>query len=120
MILNTLAASLLLVSTAQDLGEGAAVQPDPFATFAEAIEVSIAVGDGDYLTESIDLAALSQLISKGIDTPRGFKKDFFEGVKRSLQFGQQVVDNNLNFDGTYEFLRIMPDAPRRALPPPRG
>lgn len=95
--------------------EGAADQAAPFAAFAEEIEASIAEGNGSFLTESLDLKALVEQISTGLDVSPRFKEIYLKALTNRMALGEETVESNASGNGTYEFLRMMPDRPKRAL-----
>jgi len=115
MLRTLLALSPFFAPASSAFGQESEPAVDRFVAFATALEESTRAWDPSFLEENFDFDAFMLTVTRDIEVEDVFRRAFSEAVRDNFSFGEVVVQNLTQFDGTYVFLRMLPGEPPRAL-----
>ena len=112
--------SCLLVRAEAQTQPGPAATPKPataadapapagdaaYVAFAKKVEAGIAAGNGAALDANIDMAAIAESATAGINAPPAIKRGYIDGMKGSMPLGAQIVREVQSKEHSYRFLRL--------------
>lgn len=95
------------------LAQDESVDAEPFVAFSRELEQTVLLGDASFFRKSLDFDALLATVTEGVEVEESFFAAFSKGIRSSFNFAEQVVAGLETGDGTYTFLKLLPD--ERAL-----